>query len=230
MELKCVVIDDEPWAFELIKKYVSKIPFLKLVQTLYDSEEATEFLKNNQADLLFIDINIPTAVDLLSSLINKPITIFTTAYKKYALKGFEFGALDYLIKPLDFDRFSKAADRAIELYKFMQYSKHVDEDYLFVRSGYKLIKIQLSEIEYIEGFVDYIRIHIINDKPVLTLMTLKSIIAKLPSEKFKRIHRSYIVAISQIKELQNKKLLLASLKELPISSSYIDFNKELKKL
>jgi two-component system LytT family response regulator len=230
MELKCVVIDDEPWAFELIKKYVSKIPFLKLVQTLYDSEEATEFLKNNQADLLFIDINIPTAVDLLSSLINKPITIFTTAYKKYALKGFEFGALDYLLKPLDFDRFSKAADRAIELYKFMQYSKHVDEDYLFVRSGYKLIKIQLSEIEYIEGFVDYIRIHIINDKPVLTLMTLKSIIAKLPSEKFKRIHRSYIVAISQIKELQNKKLLLASLKELPISSSYIDFNKELKKL
>jgi DNA-binding LytR/AlgR family response regulator len=224
------VIDDEPWAFELIKKYVSKIPFLKLVQTLYDTEEANEFLKNNQVDLLFIDINIPSGIDLLNSLIHKPITIFTTAYKKYALKGFEFGALDYLLKPLDFERFSKAAARAAELYKFMQYSKHVDDEYLFVRSGYKTIRIQLNEIEYIEGFVDYIKIHIVNENPVLTLMTLKSIIEKLPVEKFKRIHRSYIVAMAQIKELQNKKLLLFSLKELPISGSYIDLSKELKKL
>jgi two-component system LytT family response regulator len=230
MQLKCIVIDDEPWAFELIKKYVSKIPFLKLMQPLYDIREADEFLQNNQVDLLFIDINIPTSIDLLDSLINKPITIFITAYKKYALKGFEFGVLDYLLKPLDFERFSKAAGRAIELYKYKQYSKHIDEDYLFVHSGYKMIKIQLNEIEYIEGFVDYIRIHIVNEKPVLTLMTLKSIIEKLPAEKFRRIHRSYIVAISQIKELQNKKLLLFSLKELPISSSYIHFNKELKTL
>ena len=230
MQLKCIVIDDEPWAFELIKKYVSKIPFLKFVQTLCDTKEANRFLHENQVDLLFIDINIPSAVDLLNSLINKPITIFTTAYKKYALKGFEFGVIDYLLKPLDFERFSKAAARAVELYKFIQYSKHADEDYLFVRSGYKMIKIELNEIEYIEGFVDYIRIHLIKDKPVLTLIPLKSIIEKLPSEKFKRIHRSYIVAISQIKELQNKKVLLFSSKELPISNSYIDFNKELRKL
>jgi two-component system, LytTR family, response regulator len=230
MQLKCIVIDDEPWAFELIKKYVSKIPFLKLAQTLCDIKEANEFLQSNQVDLLFIDVNIPTGIDLLSSLVNKPITIFTTAYKKYALKGFEFGALDYLLKPLDFERFSKAAGRAFELYKYMQYSKHSDADYMFVRSGYKMVKIQLNEIEYIEGFVDYIRIHIINDKPVLTLMTLKCMIEKLPSDKFKRIHRSYIVPISQIKELQNKKLLLFSLKELPISGSYVGFNKDLNKL
>ena len=228
MQIKCVAIDNEPWALELIKKYVSKIPFLKLLQTLGDPAEAVEFLQNNQVDLLFIDMNIPKAVELLGSMINKPITIFISAYKKYALKGFEFGALDYLLKPLDFERFSIATGRAIELYKYMQSSKYNEEDCLFVRSAHKTIRISLNEIEYIEGKVDYISIHLINDKPVLTLMSLKSIIEKLPAEKFRRIHRSYIVAVSQIKELQNKKLVLFSSKELPISSSYIDFNNEFK--
>jgi DNA-binding LytR/AlgR family response regulator len=161
-------------------------------------------------------------------MINKPITIFISAYKKYALEGFEFGALDYLLKPLDFERFSIATGRAIELYKYMQSSKYNEEDCLFVRATHKTIRILLNEIEYIEGKVDYISIHLINDKPVLTLMSLKSIIEKLPAEKFRRIHRSYIVAVSQIKELQNKKLVLFSSKELPISSSYVDFNNEFK--
>jgi two-component system LytT family response regulator len=224
MQMKCIAIDNEPWALELIKKYVSKIPFLQMLQTLADPAEAIEYLQNNQVDLLFIDINVPKSIELLGSLINKPITIFISAYKKYALKGFEFGALDYLLKPVDFERFSIATGRAIELYKYMQNSKHNDEDSLFVRAGHKTIRIQLNEIEYIEGMVDYIRIHIANEKPVLTLMSLKSILEKLPAEKFRRIHRSYIVAVSQIKELQNKKVLLFSLKELPISSSHVDFN------
>jgi two-component system, LytTR family, response regulator len=228
MQLRCVVIDDEPWAFELIKKYVSLVPFLELVQTLYDPAKAIEFLQNNKADLLFIDINIPEGSSLLASLINKPITIFTTAYKKYALKGFEFGVLDYLLKPLDFERFRKAADRAVEFYKYLQYSKHECEDYLFVRSGYKTIKIHLNEIEYIEGFADYIRINLKNENPVITMMTLKSIIEKLPAQKFKRIHRSYIVALSQIAEIKNKKIILFSKKELPVSRSYKLFSRELK--
>ena len=227
MHLKCVVIDDEPGALELIKKYVSKIPLLKVVKILYDPTEAKDFFKNNQIDLLFIDINIPSGIDFLSSLISKPITIVTTAYKKYALQGFEFGALDYLVKPIAFERFSAAASRAIELYKFMQISKYADKDFLFVRSGYKTIRILLNEIEYIEGSVDYIKIHLINDNPVLSLTSLKAIVEKIPAEKFKRIHRSYIVAISQIKELQNKKVVLYSSKELPISDSYTDFKKEL---
>src|ERR1700753_1228610 len=129
MHLKCVVIDNEPRASELIKKYVSKIPFLKLMQTLCDPAEAKDFLLRNHIDLLFIDVDIPFCNELLASMMNRPITIFTSAYKKYALKGFEFGALDYLLKPFNFERFSKAADRAIELYKFMQYSKYADEDY-----------------------------------------------------------------------------------------------------
>ena len=214
MLLKCIAIDNEIWALELIKKYVSKIPSLLLIQTLYDPVVAGEFLKNNLVDLLFIDINIPASIGVLHSLKNKPITIFTTAYEKYALKGFELGVIDYLLKPIDFERFSNAVSRAIELYMFRQYSKHRDEDFLIVRSGHGRIRIELYEIEYIEGFVDYIRIHRANEQPLITKMTLKAMMEKLPPEKFKRIHRSYIVAVSRIKAIQNKKSVVVFLKRI----------------
>src|SRR3954467_2924918 len=113
MQLKCIAIDNEPWALDLIKKYVSRIPSLQLVKTLCDAMGGGEFLENNEIDVLFIDINLPTAVELLRSLKKKPITIFTTAYKKYAIKGFELEATDFLLKPLDFERFTKAVSRAI---------------------------------------------------------------------------------------------------------------------
>ena len=228
MQIKCVAIDNDPWALELIKKYVSKIPFLKLLQTLTDPAEAREFFQKNDVDLLFIDINIPAGIELLGSLIKMPITIFTSSYKKYAFKGFEFGAIYYLLKPVDFERFSKATGRAIEMYNYKQQSKYHEEELLTVRAAHKIVKIHMNDIEYIEGFVDYIRIHLTNDQPLLTLMTLKSVMDKLPPDKFKRIHRSYIVAVSKIKSLQNKKLVLFSFKVLPISRSYIDFNKELR--
>ncbi|HEX4850236.1 MAG TPA: response regulator, partial [Puia sp.] len=144
MQLKCVVIDNEEGALELMKKYVSKIPFLKLVHILCDPANAVDFLRD--IDLLFIDINIPSSIDLLSSLTTKPLTIFTTAYKKYALQGFEFGAIDYLLKPLDFERFSTAVSRAIELFEIRQYSKQADQQFLFIRSANKTIRIQLNEI------------------------------------------------------------------------------------
>ena len=227
MHLRCVVIDDEPWALELMKKYVSKIPFLKLVDILCDPAKAVDFLQDRQIDLLFIDINIPFSIELLSSLTTKPITIFTTAYKKYALKGFEIGALDYLLKPLDFDRFSTAVSRAVELFKIRQFSQQADQEFLFIRTGNKTIRIRLNEIEFIEGCVNYIRIHLIDDDPILTLTSLREILKKIPTQKFRRIHRSYIVAISQIKELRNKKVLLYYQKELPVSNSHLDFIKEL---
>src|SRR5215467_11903012 len=151
MQLRCVVIDDEPWALELMKKYVGKIPFLKLVHILCDPSNAIDFLRD--IDLLFIDINIPSSIDLLSSLTTKPITIFTTAYKKYAFQGFEIGAIDYLLKPLDFERFNAAVRRALELFEIRQYSKQADQQFLFVRSENKTIRIQLNEIEFIEASV-----------------------------------------------------------------------------
>ncbi|MFT3681621.1 MAG: LytTR family DNA-binding domain-containing protein [Ferruginibacter sp.] len=229
MQIKCVAIDNEPWALELIKKYVSKVPALSLIKTLYDTGEGSDYLKDHQVDLLFIDINLPSSIDLLRSLKNKPITIFTTAYKKYALKGFELGILDYLLKPVDFDRFSKAVSRAIELHKFRQHFVKNQTDFILVKTGHTMTKIALDDIEYVEGFVDYIKIHTGNDKPVISLMTLKAITEKLPAEKFRRIHRSYIVSIQKIKSIQNKKLLLFSSKELPISESNTAFIKEWKK-
>jgi two-component system, LytTR family, response regulator len=225
MLLKCAIIELE--GLERIKKYVSKIPLLKVVKILFDPWEAENFLKNNEIDLVFIDVNLTSGLHFLHALIIKPIIIVTTAYKKYALQGIDFGVLDYLVKPFEFERFSTAAVRAIELHRFIESSKSAAKDCLFVRSGYKTFRILLNEIEYIEGFVDYIRIHLVNAKPVLTLSSLKSILYKIPNDKFRQIHRSYIVAISQIKELENRKVLLYSLKHLPIGERFMDFKKEL---
>jgi DNA-binding LytR/AlgR family response regulator len=227
MQLKCVVIDNEPWALELVKKYVGKIPFLKLVHSLCDPSKAIDFLKD--IDLLFIDINIPSSVGLLSSMTIKPIVIFTTAYKKYALQGFEMGVIDYLLKPLDFERFNTAVRRAIEFFENREYSKQAEQQFLFVRSGNKSVRIQLNEIEYIEACVNYIRIHRIHDDPVLTLSSLREISKKIPAQNFQRIHRSYIVAISQIKELRKGKVLMNSLMELPVSNSHAGFVKGAEK-
>ena len=227
MQLRCVVIDNEPSALALLKKYVGKIPFLKLVHTLCDPSKAMNFLQD--IDLLFIDINLPSSIELLSSMTVKPMMIFITAYKKYALQGFEIGAIDYLLKPLDFERFNASVRRALEFFEIREYSKQAEQQFLFVRSGSKSIRIQLNEIEYIEASVNYIRIHRVHDDPVLTPTSLREILKKIPAEKFQRIHRSYIAAISQIKEFRIRKVLMNSLTELPVSNSYAGFVKGLKK-
>lgn len=230
MQLKCIVIDDEPIALEIIKNYLYKIPSLQLLQTFYDVNSTYEFLQNNQIDLLFININMPTSIKLVRSLKHKLMTIFTSGYKKYAFKGFELEAIDYLLKPIDFERFNKAVNKAVQYQRYKLYSSNSGENSLFVRSGYRMVRIKLSDIEYIEGFVDYMKIHLVNQKPVLTLMTFKAIMEKLPPDEFKRIHRSYIVPVSKVKSVKSKRALLLSLKELPISDSYTDFVNEWKRM
>jgi DNA-binding LytR/AlgR family response regulator len=227
MELKCIAIDDEPFALELIRQYVAKIPELKLVHTFDDAITGSEFLRANNIDLLFIDINMPdiTGVELVRSLKEKPITIFTTAYKKFAFEGFELEAIDYLLKPIPFERFAKAVQRAITFYELRQAQKNSlgDSAYFFVRSEYKMIKIELDEIVYIEGLEDYIKIHLANDKPVLTLMTLKAMMEKLPEKDFRRIHRSYIIPLNKVKSVVNRKVTLSNAIELPVSDTYAPF-------
>ena len=190
MQITCIAIDDEPLALDLIKEYAGNFPELKMVQTFDDAISGAEFLRNNDVDLLFIDINMPdvTGIELVRSLEKKPLTIFTTAYKNFAFEGFELEAIDYLLKPIDFERFKKAVNRAIEFFQYRQGAKQEAQQSLFVRSEYRMIKIDLSEIEYIEGLEDYIRIHLSDKKPVLTLMTLKTVLEKLPAGEFKRIH------------------------------------------
>jgi len=223
--IKCIAIDDEPLALALVKKYIEQIPELILVQTFDDPIAGVAFLRNHEIDLLFLDINMPDTggVNMLRSLEKKPLTIFTTAYKNSAVEGFEPEAVDYLVKPIEFELFQKAVNRAIEFHQHRQHAKLSSAEHLFVRSEYRMLKIDLHEIDYIEGLEDYIRIHLSGKKPVLTLMTMKSVLEKLPSDKFKRIHRSYIVSVDKVNSILNRKVKLTSGVQLPISNNHTGF-------
>ena len=224
MTLQCIAIDDEPLALRLISEYVSRFPALQLIKTFDDAISGAEFLKTKPVDLLFIDINMPdiTGIDLVRSLQIKPMVIFTTAYKNFAYEGFELEALDYILKPIDFKRFEKAVEKAVDYYRYKyQLGSELPKESLYVYSEYRMVKIDLGAIEYIESMEDYIKIHQTNAPTVLTLMPLKKVLEKLPADKFQRIHRSYIVPLSKIRSIQNRKIKLTDV-ELPLSSSYHD--------
>ena len=231
MSIRCIAIDDEPPALVLLKEYISQCPGLQLLQTFDDAITGGEYLQQNPVDLLFIDINMPdiTGLDLVRLLEEKPMIVFTTAHKKFAIDGFEMDAVDYLLKPISFDRFLKAVNKATEYFDYKRKSKEEPES-LFVYSEYRMVKILLADIEYIESLEDYIRINLTAGKPVMTLMTMKKVLEKLPVNKFKRIHRSYIVATDKVKSVLNRKATLVSTTELPISDSYLDFIAEWKKV
>jgi DNA-binding LytR/AlgR family response regulator len=224
MALQCIAIDDEPLALRLISEYVSRFPALQLIKTFDDAISGAEFLKNKPVDLLFIDINMPdiTGIDLVRSLQVKPMVIFTTAYKNFAYEGFELEALDYILKPIDFKRFEKAVEKAVDYYRYKnQSASEQPEESLYVYSEYRMVKIDLSAIEYIESMEDYIKIHQTKAPTVLTLISLKKVLEKLPADKFQRIHRSYIVPLGKIRSIQNRKIKLTDV-ELPVSDSYHD--------
>lgn len=225
MQLKCVAIDDEPLALELMKNYISKFPSLNLMQTFEDAIAGAEYLRNNAIDLLFIDINMPdiTGIDLVRALDKKPMVIFTTAYKNFAFEGFELEAIDYLLKPIDVARFGKAIEKAADYHRYKNATNGDGEgESLYVYSEYKMVKINHKDIEYIESMEDYIKIHLQFDKTILTLMPLKRVLEKLPEGRFQRIHRSYIVPVNKIISIQNRKVKLPAI-ELPVSDSYADF-------
>ena len=227
MSIRCVTIDDEPLALVLMKEYISRFPDLKLVGSFDDAIAGREFLRHNKVDLLFLDLNMPdiSGLELAQKLDHKPMIIFTTAYKEFAMEGFELNAVDYLLKPITIDRFTKAVTKAIEFLKVKKTTLKDDDEALFVRSEYTLVKIPLSSIEYIESVQDYLKIHQTNARPVMTLMTLKSIIDKLPPDRFRRIHRSYVVPLSKVTSLGQKKLFIGQT-ELPISDTYYSEIKE----
>jgi two-component system, LytTR family, response regulator len=226
MMLKCIAIDDEPLALRLIGEYVSRFPKLQLIKTFEDAISAAEFLKNTVVDLLFLDINMPdiSGIDLLRSLPVKPMVIFTTSYRNYAYEGFQLEAVDFVEKPIEFERFTRAVEKAIAFYQYKNRSNeklNTTDESLYVHSEYRIVKIDLSAIEYIESMENYIRIHLTNDKPVFTLMTLKEVLKKLPADKFQRIHRCYIVPVSKIRSIQNRRAQLTDI-ELPVSDAYYE--------
>jgi len=225
MQLKCIAIDDEPLALEIIKKYIAEFPDLKLLHTFEDAISAAEYLKLNKVDLLFIDIDMPdiTGIDLVRALDEKPMVIFTTAHKGFAFEGFELEALDYLLKPIDLKRFSAAINKALDFAKYKSSGQGELDGSLYVHSEYRMIKIELKEIEYIESMQDYIKIYLSHaEKPILTLMSLKGVLEKLPSSDFVRVHRSYIVATKKIRSIHNHRVKLKNI-ELPVGNNYADF-------
>lgn len=222
MKLKCVAIDDAPFALELIRLHAGKIPELQLIQTFEDAISGAEFLKHNPVDLLFIDINMPdiSGLDLVRSLKVKPLIIFTTAYKNYAYEGFELEALDYLLKPIEFARFAKAVQKALDVYAYRKKPQPETTDSFFVYSEYQAIQVNPAEICYIESLKNYLQIHLDNKEIITTAMSLKKMLEKLPAGQFLRIHRSYVVPLAKVKSLLNRKVLLASGITLPIGESY----------
>ncbi|HEY9258255.1 LytTR family DNA-binding domain-containing protein [Chitinophaga sp.] len=228
MEIKFIVIDDEPPALQVIKTYAREFPWLKLQHTFEDAISASEYLRQAPVDLVFLDIHMPdvNGLDLARGLTTNPMIIFTTAYRQYAYEGFELEAIDYLLKPISFQRFEKAVQKA-QAYYLQQQQPAVMES-LLVYSSYHTVRIPLHEIVYIESMEDYIRIHLTQRAPVLTLMTLKKMMEKLPAGRFRRIHRSYIVAVDKVRAVNNRKVKLSSAAELPVSDSYSDFIRDWK--
>jgi len=222
MVLKCVAIDDEPLALELVKTYAKCIPALDLTKTFEDAISGIEYLNEQPADLLILDINMPdiTGIDLAKTLTYKPMLIFTTAYRQFAYEGFQLEAIDYLLKPIQFEEFSKAVQKAITYKAFRtQPLNSKDDAAIYVHSEYRLVKIQIQEIEYIESMEDYVKIHTGTEKPVLSLITLKKMQEMLPTEQFVRIHRSYIINKAKIRSIRHKKVQMETVL-LPIGDSY----------
>ena len=222
MKLKCVAIDDMPFALDLIRLYAERMPELQLVQTFEDAISGAEFLKQNPVDLLFIDINMPdiSGLDLVRSLQVKPLIVFTTAYKNYAYEGFELEALDYLLKPIEFERFAKAVQKAVDFHALRNKPQPETGESFFVYSEYQAIRINPSEICYIESLKNYLQIHLDNKEVVTTAMSLKKMLEKLPQGQFLRIHRSYVVPVAKVKSIQNRKVLLSTGLTLPVGDSY----------
>jgi DNA-binding LytR/AlgR family response regulator len=218
--LTCIAIDDEPLALELLKKYIAKIYFLELKGIFTDPFEAQKLLETTNVDILFLDIQMPDINGIeLSKIISKKnsAVIFTTAFSEYAVEGFNVDAIDYLLKPIEYDRFLKSVYKAKEYIDYIT-NQEIQDGYIFVKSDYQMAKINLKEILYIEGLDDYIKIYM-PQKSILTLMTLKTISQKLPSKEFLRIHRSYIVPISKIENISKSRVKIGD-KEIPIGISY----------
>ncbi len=221
MNLKCVIIDDEPLALNLLESYVKKTPFLELVGKYSSAVQAMKELPDKPVDLLFLDIQMPELNGLEFSKMVDPRTriIFTTAFDQYAIEGYKVNALDYLLKPISYIDFLQAANKAVQWFELLQQPQEEIES-IFVKSDYKLIQVELKNILYVEGLKDYIKIYEENNsKPILSLMSMKAMEKLLPPSRFMRVHRSYIVQKEKIRVIDRGRIVFGK-NYIPISDSY----------
>ncbi|MCU4155842.1 response regulator transcription factor [Carboxylicivirga sp. A043] len=221
--IRTIAIDDEPLALQLLSGYIEKTPFLELAGSFDNPIDAMEFLNQNEADLMFVDIQMPdlTGIEFARILANPPKLIFTTAFEKYALEGFKLEAIDYLLKPFGYDEFLKAAQKAQKLIHYEQQETiESNNAFLFLKSDYKIRRINFNDILYIEGLKDYVKVFLQHqDKPILSLHSLKSMEAKLPAEKFMRVHRSFIVNLDKIDTIDRSRIVFGK-EYIPVSEQY----------
>ncbi len=234
--MKCIAIDDEPLALKQISAYIEKTSGLELIGSFESSVEALKFLEKNDTDLMFVDINMPNlnGIDLVKSLKKPPLVIFTTAYSEYAMEGFKVNAVDYLLKPIAYEDFRRAAMKAESWLKV----RPIDNDeessvrantnfkgngkFIFIKSEYKVMRINFDKVKYIESMREYIRFHMEDQKPIMTLLTIKAIENYLPPNQFMRIHRSFIVNLDKITIIDKQRVVFDGNTFLPISDQYKD--------
>ena len=235
--IRVLAIDDEPLALQQLAAYIKKIPFLELVAECQSAIEAKEILNNENIDAIFCDINMPdlNGMDFVKSLSTPPLIVFTTAYSEYAVEGFKVDAVDYLLKPFGLDDFKRAANRLQERLEVRQQEPATtivssEDDSIFVKTDYRVVKIVISDIRYIEGMSEYLKIHLESlPKPIVTLLSMKKMEEFLPTH-FMRIHRSYIINLKKIQEVNKNRVIMDSETYLPIGDNYKDaFNDYLNK-
>jgi DNA-binding LytR/AlgR family response regulator len=228
--MNCLAVDDEHLALDLLEDNIKRVPFLNLVARCKNAFEANEVLMKEKIDLLFLDVQMPgiSGIQFLQSVKTPPLVIFITAYEKFALEGFNLDAVDYLLKPVAFDRFLKAVTKAYEFFNLKNSSTQAPApaatpaEYLFVNAEYNLVKITIKDILYIEGLKDYVKIFISTaQRPVITRMSMKNLEEKLPANAFSRVHKSYIVSIDKIISIRRGKISVGTV-HIPISEHYKD--------
>jgi DNA-binding LytR/AlgR family response regulator len=227
--LKCLAIDDENLALDLLEDNISKVPFLKLEKRCRNAMEALQVLQSTEIDLLFLDIQMPglTGIQFLEGLTNKPMVIFVSAYQQYAIDGFNLDVVDYVLKPISFERFLKACNKALDYYKSTKIQTKPTEgqgpkEYIFIHADYSLMKVMLEDILYVEGLKDYIKIHLSSQKfPIVCRMTMKGIEEKLPTDQFFRVHKSFIVSIKKMESIRNQKIKIGE-NYIPLSENFAE--------
>ena len=224
--IKCLAIDDEPLALRQLVAYLQKVPFFEMAGSCRNAFEAMAILEKEEIDAIFIDINMPdlNGLDFVRSLQHKPIVVFTTAYQKYAVEGYKVDAIDYLLKPFGMADVTHAAEKVKRQFDLMHTASisTVDEDdALFLKTEYKVVRIPVKQIVYVEGMAEYLRIHLSSQpKPVTVLLSMKKMEERLPASSFMRIHKSYIINLCHITEINRSRIMLDTGSDIPIGDSY----------
>jgi DNA-binding LytR/AlgR family response regulator len=228
VKIKCIIIDDEKLAAEKLANFIEKISVLEVVSIFKDGISAINFLKSNTVELVFLDIEMKdfNGIQFLKAMQAKPAVIITSAYEKYAIAGYEFSVVDYLLKPYTLERFLQSVDKAINLKELKDKAKNYEliasqsNEYIFIKSENRIEKVELEDILYIEGMKDYLRIHT-PAKKIMTLQSFNRILEHLPENKFKRVHNSFVIALNKIESIERNRIKIGAIL-IPISDKYRD--------